>query len=98
MTPDDVLYRVRVHTLALAEEKRSIALESASHESRTARDDRKAGIVITSSGDCDYFDTLSATGGYGKRRREPGAFDLYGYECTCGVSGVSRFIASRSRA
>ena len=29
-------------------EERSIALESASRESRTARDDRKAGIVIPS--------------------------------------------------
>lgn len=61
-TPDDVLYRVRVHTLALAEEKRSIALESASHESRTARDDRKAGIVITSL-PCPLLEGTGSEGG-----------------------------------
>ena len=62
VTPDDVLYRVRVRTLALAEEKRLIAVESASHESRTAWDNRKAGIVITSL-PCPLLEGTGSEGG-----------------------------------
>ena len=51
-----------MRTLALAEEKRLIALESASHESRTAWDDRKTGIVITSL-PCPLLEGTGSEGG-----------------------------------